>query len=464
MSLTLSANLQAATLMKLAPAENLEEAPATADVRSARATHNLDLSLLRRFSGQPFWNTTMKTTISLVTALLSWPSVALPAAPNAAAIRDVASSAGFTLVVKADGSVVGWGRDPDGQAARPVSADRVIPAPITLDLPGPVRQVAAGGTTQYALLEDGTVVSWGTNDEGQLGNGPMGATGELGRYPKPSITPVRVTGLTDVIQIKAGAKHALALRKDGTVWAWGTRDEGAIGDGVPKTLRPVMAVGPTQMPGLQDIKQIAAARQHNLALRSDGKVMAWGQNRDGQLGNGTRDNAWTPVEVAGLDRVVAIAAGVASAAGNAFSGAVRDDGSVWMWGSGTSGVMGNGVQNPSPDDPGGRNLLPVQVKGLAKAKTLSLGYGHAAALLEDGTLRMWGHDGYGQIGVGTSGGYHAKPVPVKGFTSVSAVYLGSMRSFAVRTDGSLWLWGFGSSGGLGVLSKDRHVPTLMPLP
>ena len=95
MSLTLSANLQAATLMKLAPAENLEEAPATADVRSARATHNLDLSLLRRFSGQPFWNTTMKTTISLVTALLSWPSVALPAAPNAAAIRDVASSAGF---------------------------------------------------------------------------------------------------------------------------------------------------------------------------------------------------------------------------------------------------------------------------------------------------------------------------------------------------------------------------------
>ena len=66
----------------------------------------------------------------------------------------------------------------------------------------------------------------------------MGANGELGRYPKPSITPVRVTGLTDIIQIEAGAKHGLALRKDGTVWAWGTRDEGAIGDGQPKTLRP----------------------------------------------------------------------------------------------------------------------------------------------------------------------------------------------------------------------------------
>ena len=209
-----------------------------------------------------------------------------------------------------------------------------------------------------------------------------------------------MTGLKDIIQIEAGAKHAVALRKDGTVWAWGNREEGAIGDGQPKTLRPVKAIGPTQVPGLQGITQIAATRHHNLALRADGKVMAWGYNRDGQLGNGTRDNGWTPAEVTGLDRIVAIAAGVASFAGNSFSGAVRDDGTVWTWGSGVSGVMGNGTRNPSPDDPGGRNLLPVQVPGLANVKALSLGYGHAAALLGDGTLRMWGHDGFGQIGVG----------------------------------------------------------------
>jgi len=404
------------------------------------------------------------TTLALAITLLSSTIGAYQSAPKPALIRDVSSNGSFTLVVKADGTVVGWGRDPDGQAARPVSANRVIPAPITIDLPGKVLKVAAGDTTQYALLEDGTVVSWGTNDEGQLGNGPMGATGELGRYPKPSITPVRVTGLTDVIQIEAGAKHAVALRKDGTVWAWGTRDEGAIGDGQPKTLRPVMAIGPTQVPGLQGITQIAATRLHNLALRSDGKVMAWGLNRDGQLGNGTRDNGWTPVEVTGLDRVVAIAAGLASFAGNSFSGAVRDDGTVWTWGSGTSGVMGNGVENPSPDDPGGRNLLPLQVKGLANATTLSLGFGHAAALLGDGTLRMWGHDGYGQIGAGTAGGYYPKPVPVKGITNVSAVYLGSMRSFAVRTDGSLWIWGYASGSGQGILGKNLRVPTLLALP
>jgi len=192
--------------------------------------------------------------------------------------------------------------------------------------------------------------------------------------------------------------------------------------------------------------------------------MAGGLNRDGQLGNGTRDSGWTPVEVTGLDHVVAIAAGMASFAGNSFSGAVRADGTVWMWGSGTSGVMGNGVENPSPDDPGGRNLLPVQVKGLADVKALSLGFGHAAALRGDGTLRMWGHDGYGQIGAGTAGEYYSKPVPVKGITNVSAIYLGSMRSFAVRTDGSFWIWGFTSSSGQGILGRNLHVPTLLELP
>jgi len=398
----------------------------------------------------------------LVLALLS-PIVA--AAQTPPVIRDIASGSGFTLVVKADGTVVGWGRDPDGQAARPVSANRVVTTPITIDLPAKVLQVAMGDTTQYALLEDGTVVSWGTNDEGQLGNGPMGATGELGRYPKPTITPVRVTELTNIIQIEAGKKHAVALRKDGTVWAWGTRDDGAIGDGQPKTLRPVMAIGPTQVTGLQGITRIASTGRHNLALRSDGKVMAWGLNRDGQLGNGTRDNGWTPAEVSGLDRIVDIAAGVSGFAGNYFSGAVRDDGTMWTWGSGVSSVMGNGTRNPSPDDPGGRNPLPQKVPGLANVKALSLGMGHAAALLGDGTLRMWGHGGYGQLGVGpTTDDYYSKPVPVKGITNVSAVYLGSLRSLAVRTDGTLWIWGSASTSGQEILGRNLRVPTMVELP
>ena len=376
-------------------------------------------------------------------------------------IRHVASR-GFTLVVKGDGSVVGWGRDADGKAARPTSPKRVITTPVVLELPGKVLQVALGSSSQYALLEDGTVVAWGDNDEGQLGNGPLGASKELGRYPKPSITPVRVTGLTGIVQIAAGLKHAVALKNDGTVWAWGRRDNGEIGDGEPKGLRAVSAIGPTRVPGLEGITQIAADGEHSLALRSDGRVMAWGQNRNGELGNGTRATGWSPTEVTGLDGVVSIAAGTGGG-GAGVSGAVRDDGTVWMWGSNTSGQMGNGLGPLSPDDEGGRVLVPVLVKGITGAKRVSIGAGHAAVLLADGTLRMWGHDGWGQTGVGTSGHYSLKPVK-PAHPNVAAIYLGGFHSFAVDTDGSLWTWGNAFvEGGPGFLGKIHKVPTRLVL-
>jgi alpha-tubulin suppressor-like RCC1 family protein len=106
----------------------------------------------------------------------------------------------------------------------------------------------------------------------------------------------------------------------------------------------------------------------------------------------------------------------------------------------------------------------VQVAGVANAKSLSLGFGHAAALLSDGTLRMWGHDGWGQIGVGTSGFYVTKPVRVTGLTGVEAIHLAGVRSFAVRSDGTLWFWGLAATGGQGPLGRNLKVPTRLDLP
>ena len=390
-------------------------------------------------------------------ALFSTHFLGAQAPPSADLIRDVAPSP-FTLVVRADGSVVGLGYDPSELGVKTV--------PTVIDLPGKALRVAVGdnSSTAYVLLEDGTVVAWGANDEGQLGNGAPGANDPMVTSPKRSATPVKVTGLADIIDIEAGRKHAVALRKDGTVWAWGTRDDGALGGGDAKPAGSpdvVPAYAPVAVPGFEGITQIAVGLRHNLALRRDGHVLAWGANGAGELGNGTRATGWTPAEVTGLDRVVAIAAGFGAAHG--VSGAVRDDGTVWMWGSNESAMMGNGQGATAPDDPGGRNLLPAQVKGIAGAKALSIGAGHVAALLGDGTLRMWGHNGYGEIGNGTSGVYEPKPVKVTALTGVAAVYLGSMRSYAVRADGTFWCWGFGNYRLKGVLSKDLHVPTLLDL-
>ena len=400
------------------------------------------------------------TRLGLATAfgLLGSPLLVAQIPTTDGLIRHVAVRS-FVLVVKPDGSVVGWGNEEDGMAARPRSTG-IVAVPTAIILPGKARQVAVGLFAAYALLEDGTVVAWGDNHEGQLGNAATGATIVPGIYPKSSVTPVRVTGLTDIIQIEAGERYALALRQDGTVWAWGVRDDGAIGDGEPTTLRPLSAIGPVQVPGLEGITRIAAGRTHNLALRRDGHVMSWGSNSEGELGIGTRLTGWTPAEVTGLDRVVAIDAGGAA---RGSSGVIRDDGTVWLWGSNVETMMGNGEGPLSPDDPGARTLVPVPLKGIAGAKSLSLGGGHAAVLLGDGSLRMWGHDGWGQIGVGTSGGYQKRPIKLTGIANVTAVYLGGAHSFAVRADGTLWIWGFRYRG-QGLLERDLHVPTRRDLP
>lgn len=393
--------------------------------------------------------------LALATAFLG--AQVPPASP--ALIRDISAGTGI-LVVKADGSVVTWGRTHNSS----------IPSPVVLDLPGKVLKVAVGGGnlgsfTAYAVLEDRTVIAWGANDEGQLGNGPSGADGELGRYPKPSATPVKVTGLTDIVEIAAGSKYAVALRADGSVWAWGTRENGALGggDAMPaNSLRVVSALAPTRVPGLEGIAQIAVGATHNLALTREGHVMSWGSGHSGELGLGTRDVGWRPARVSGLDDVMTIAAG--STAGHGVSGAVRRDGTVWMWGAGESGMMGNGGGLLSaPDAPGGRILQPQQVKGLTGVQQLAIGGGNVAALLADGTLRMWGHNGYGEMGVGAGQNYESRPVKT-GLSDVAAVYLGNMRSMAVRKDGSFWFWGFPYGNATGALAKTQKVPTRLELP
>jgi hypothetical protein len=150
------------------------------------------------------------------------------------------------------------------------------------------------------LKNDGTVWAWGRNDYGQLGNGTN----------TNSNLPVPVSGLSGVTDIAGGFYHSLALKNDWTVWAWGYNNDGELGNGTNTNSNvPVQVVTSLGGPALSGITDIAGGGLHSLALKSDGTVWAWGRNSEGELGKGTNTNSKVPVQVSGLTGVTAIAGG-----------------------------------------------------------------------------------------------------------------------------------------------------------
>jgi alpha-tubulin suppressor-like RCC1 family protein len=177
-------------------------------------------------------------------------------------------------------------------------------------------QVAAGNTHGLALRSDGTVWAWGQGTHGELGDGTLST----------STTPVQVYGLSGVVAVAAGIKDSLALRSDGTVWDWGENQFGQFGNGTTADSQPT----PVQVRGLTGVTKIAAGGNFNLALRSDGTVWAWGYNQVGELGNGTTADSAVPRQVTGLSHVTKIAAGPNSSL--AIRSAAYGQTTLWEWG------------------------------------------------------------------------------------------------------------------------------------
>ncbi|WP_051250723.1 fibronectin type III domain-containing protein [Paenibacillus harenae] len=284
-----------------------------------------------------------------------------------------------------------------------------------------VTMVAGGKGHSLALKEDGTVWAWGQG--GVLGNG----TGYA------STTPVQVTGLEEVVMVAAGHDHSLALKSDGTVWAWGSSEYGNLGED-PDRYR----LTPIQVKGLSSIVAIAASGQHNLALKSDGTVWAWGLNSAGQLGNGTVTDHLTyfptPAQVRGLDSVTAVAAGPST------SLAIKSDGTLWAWG----GNVGDGTTD--------LHSTPVQVHGLSSVVSIATA-SHSLAVKSDGTLWAWG----GTVGDGTTD-LHSTPVQVQSLNSVAAIAADEWHSLALKSDGTVWAWGCPLKGGECYESDIRNSP------
>jgi len=352
------------------------------------------------------------------------------------------------VLLWANMSPMAWGADTNGQLGNSSTTNSSVPVAVNAAgvLWGKYPVIgAAGGSHSLGLASDGTVAAWGLNTNGQLGNNST----------TQSTVPVAVTtssgallGKT-VVAVSAGLSHSLALCSDGTVASWGLNTNGQLGNGSTTQSTVPVAVTISGVPATRIVLAISAGSSHCMALCSDGTVVAWGLNTNGQLGNNSTTQSTVPVAVT-ITGVPATRIVLAISAGGSHSMALCSDGTVVTWGLNTNGQLGNNSTTLS------KIPVAVNTSGVLSGKTVvgvSAGGSHSLAVCSDGTATAWGLNSSGQLGNGNT---TQSTVPVAVDTTgvlsgktVVAVSAGASHSVALGLYGTMVSWGLNSSGQLG---------------
>lgn len=352
-------------------------------------------------------------------------------------LKTIAIGDYYTCAITSAGGVKCWGRNDNGQLGDGSTTQRLTPTDVS-GLTSGIVTVTAGEDHTCALTSSGGVKCWGYNRYGQIGDGTS----------TRRLAPVYVSGLsTGVVAISAGQSHVCALTSTGGVKCWGRNSDGQLGDG-SRTDRST----PVDVSGLTSgVVAISSGDYHTCALTTSGGVKCWGNNSSSQLGDGTTTRRTTPVNVTNLSSGVASIAG-----GGSFSCALTTLGGQKCWGGNSSGQLGDGTTT--------NRSTPVDVNGLTTGVTaITAGASHACALTTAGGMKCWGANTYGRLGDGTTT-QRLTPADVFVLSEyVVAIRAGDYHTCALLTNGTLKCWGRNDYGQVGIgVTPSENFPVSVP--
>ena len=343
-------------------------------------------------------------------------------------VKTMAAGSEHTVAIKKDGTLWAWGRNLFGQLGDGTTNDSSVPVQIIE--PGPWIAVSAGRSHTVAIKSNGSLWAWGENDEGQLGVGTSGNKSN----------PVQVGTGTDWIAVSAGSTYTVAIKTDYSLWSWGSSSQGQLGHAETPTNTP------HQVGTDKDWITVSAGSSHTVAIKSDGFLWAWGNNADGQLGLGESSNTKTfPVQVKDESGSGYLEDVIAVSAGGYHTVAIDKYGKLWAWGNNANGQLGLGESGS-----GNYRTIPVQIDAGSWIAVFT-GNNHTIALKKNGTLWSWGHNFKGQLGLGEKKVEEtiSRPERLGEAADLVGVSGGVNHSIALRRSGILWTWGENTYGQLG---------------
>ncbi|MGO8836846.1 MAG: RCC1 domain-containing protein [Limisphaerales bacterium] len=389
----------------------------------------------------------MKVRTQIATGLLC---LSLASLAHGADVVSIWGGARGVVILKSDGTVWTWGDNHYGKLGIGQTNDAFITTPVevhdaaNVSFLNSVKLVMGGEEHNVAVKSDGTVWSWGWNDYAQLGNGTTNDSWiptQTGLTANPP--------LTNVIKLGGRPYLTLAVKSDGTIWAWGMNQYGQMGNGTvnspvstPQVSVPVMVSNSGPGGALNNPLQVTCGYAFGAALATNGTVWTWGTSRAGELGTGTNTPSYIPIQVPGVTNITFISAGW----GHML--ARRSDGTVWAWGGNANGEVGDGTAINRSN--------AVQVLNVSNIVTVSGGDSHSTALAADGTVWKWGLNNLGELGNGATNAV-PNPFPAKiltdkfgnGFSNVVIASARDYHNIAVKADGSVWTWGWNVEGQCG---------------